>query len=167
MAQPMEQQNLDTLRSEIDTYLKTKGFVVFRGHARGIPERPEIDWDIDRHPDFRDFLTVAEQLGVKLVLFHHREFSSAIIDRTLEELEEAAYEYEDQREVERKLRELRVYNGFTCALELSFEYSNLTYFFEIRTPWFSELNDLLDELDLMPEDDDEDENPLSGYYSKN
>ncbi len=31
-----------------------------------------------------------------------------------------------------------------------------------------ELNNMLDELDMLPDDEeDEDENPLSGYYSKN
>lgn len=164
----MEQKNLDTLKSEIDSHLKANGFVVFRGHGRGIAERPEVDWDVSRYPDFREFLSVAEQLGVRLVVFHHREFTSSVIDRALDELQESTFEFDDQREVERKLRELRVYEGFTCALELSFEYASVTYFFELQTGWYSDLNDLLDELDMLPGDDeDEDENPLSGYYSKN
>ena len=60
-----------------------------------------------------------------------------------------------------------MYDGFTCALELSFDLGGLTYIFEVRTPWYSDLNDLLDELDIMPEGEDEDDDPLSGYYSKN
>ena len=138
----MQQTNLDTLKSDIDAHLKAKGFVVFRGHARGIVERPEVDWDAARHPDFREFLNVAEQLGVRLIVFHHREFTATVIDRTLEELQESAYEFDDQREIERQLRDLRVYDGFTCALELSFDHGNLTYFFELRTPWYTELNNL-------------------------
>ena len=72
----MEQTNLDTLKSDIDAHLKAKGFIVFRGHARGIVERPEVDWDAARHPDYREFLNVAEQLGVRLIVFHHREFTA-------------------------------------------------------------------------------------------
>lgn len=167
VSEQMEQTNLDTLKADIDVHLKSKGFIVFRGHARGIVERPEVDWDTARHPDFRDFLGVAEQLGVRLIVFHHREFTSSVIDNTLEELQESAYEFEDQREIERKLRDLRMYEGFTCALELSFDYGNLTYFYELSTPWYTELNNLLDELDIVPDEEDDDENPLSGYYSKN
>jgi hypothetical protein len=168
VSHPMEQKNLDTLKSEIDSHLKDNGFVVFRGHSRSIVEKPEVEWDTARYPDFREFLAIASQLGVKLIVFHDREFSASIIDRALEEIEESSFEFEDQRELERKLRELRVYEGFTCALELSFEYTGQTYFFELRTGWYSDLNELLDELDMMPDEDDDDgENPLSGYYSKN
>jgi len=164
----MQQNNLDTLKSEIDAYLSTNGFVVFRGHARGIIERPEVDWDTTQHPDFRDFLSVPQQLGIRLIIFHSREFKATVIDRTLEELQDSTFEFEDQRELERRLRELRVYEGFTCALELSFDYEGMTYFYELRTDWYSELNNMLDELDMLPDDEeDEDENPLSGYYSKN
>jgi hypothetical protein len=164
----MQQNNLDTLKSEIDTYLNGNGFVVFRGHARGIIERPEVDWDTAKHPDYREFLSVANQLGIRLIIFHHREFTATVIDRTLEELQDSTYEFDDQRDLERRLRDLRVFEGFTCALELSFDYEGMTYFYEIRTEWYSELNNLLDELDMLPDDEeDEDENPLSGYYSKN
>lgn len=164
----MQQNNLDTLKSEMDVYLKSNGFVVFHGSPRGMIERPEVDWDVSRYPDFHDFVSVAQQLGIKLIVFHHREFSSAIVDRALEELQESSYEYEDQRDLERRLRELRMYDGFTCALELSFDFQGVAYLFETRTEWYSELNNMLDELDMFPdEEDDEDENPLSGYYSKN
>lgn len=164
----MQQNNLDTLKSDIEAFLRTNGFVVFYGAPRGFVERAVIDWDVDRRPDFRDFLAVAQQLGVKLVVFHHREFESAVLDRALEEMQDASYEYDDQREVERRLRELRMYDGFTCALEVSFDHEQMTYMFELRTEWYTELNDMLDELDMFPgDDDDESENPLSGYYSKN
>jgi hypothetical protein len=164
----MQQKNLDTLKSEINDYLKATDFVVFHGYARGLIERPAVDWDVSRYPDFRDFLAVGRQLGIRLIVFHHREFSAAVVDRAIEELQDSSYEYEEQRDIERRLRELRVYDGFTCAIELSFEHQDITYFYEIRTEWYTELNNLLEELDMFPDDEeDEDENPLSGYYSKN
>ncbi|HYP06123.1 MAG TPA: hypothetical protein VER03_07780 [Bryobacteraceae bacterium] len=163
----MQQNNLDTLKSDMEAYLKSNGFVVFYGAPRGLIERPVVDWDVERYPDFQEFLSVAQQLGVKMVVFHHREFASEVIDHALEELQDASFEFDDQRDVERRLRELRMYEGFTCALELSFDYQAMTYVFELRTEWYNELNDTLDELDMFPEEDDEDENPLSGYYSKN
>ena len=164
----MEQKNLDTVKSEIDNYLRKSGFVVFHGFSRGMDQHPEVEWDTRRYPDHKDFLAVAQELGVRLVVFHHREFSAAVIDRALEEMQSAAYEYEDQRDVERRLRELRVYDGFTCAVELSFDYNKITYYYELRTEWYTELNLILDELDMFPdEDEDDDDTPLSGYYSKN
>jgi hypothetical protein len=164
----MQQNNLDTLKSDMDAHLKSNGFVVFYGSPRGFIERPVMDWDVTGYPDYKDFLAVAQQLGIKMVVFHHREFEAAVIDRALEELQESTFEFEDQRDVERRLRELRIYDGFTCALEMSFDYQAMTYAFELRTDWYTELNDILDELDVFPDDDDEDtDNPLSGYYSKN
>ena len=164
----MQQNNLDTLKTDMDAHLKANGFVVFYGSSRGFVERPVMDWDVERYPDFKDFLAVAQQLGVKMVVFNHREFTSSVIDRALEELQDASYEYEDQREVERRLRELRMYDGFTCALEISFDYQAMSYAFELRTEWYTELNEMLDELDMFPDEDEDDSNdPLSGYYSKN
>jgi hypothetical protein len=164
----MQQNNLDTLKSEMDAYLKANGFVVFYGAPRGFMERPVMDWDVEANPDYKVFLAVAQQLGVKMIVFHHRQFDAAVVDRALEELEDSAYEFEDQRDVERRLRELRMYDGFTCALEVSFDYQAMSYAFELRTPWYTELNDTLDELDVFPDDEeDEGEGPLSGYYSKN
>jgi hypothetical protein len=164
----MEQMNLDTVKSEITSYLQSNGFIVFHGYSRALQERAEIEWDVARYPDYRDFLKVARELDVRLIVFHHREFSSTVIDRALEELEGASYEYEDQRDIERRLRELRVYDGFTCAVELSFDHGSLSYVYELRTEWYTELNNVLDELDVFGDDDDDDEeDPLSGYYSKN
>ena len=168
MQENRQQNNLDTLKSEVEAYLKANGFVVFYGSPRGFIERPVVDWNVEANPDYKEFLAVAQQLGVKMVVFYHRQFDSAVVDRALEELQDAAYEFEDQRDVERPLRELRMYDGFTCALEVSFDYQAMGYAFELRTPWYNELNDTLDELDMFPDgEEDEDEGPLGGYYSKN
>ena len=53
-----------------------------------------MDWDVARYPDYKEFLSVAQQLGVKLVVFHHREFESAVIIAALEELQDNSYEFE-------------------------------------------------------------------------
>jgi hypothetical protein len=160
--------NLDTIKSEIRTYLDEKGFVTFQGMSRRLDDMREVEWDVTRYPDYRDFLSVAQQLGVKLVVFHHREFSDDAIDTALESLEDVEMDYDDQRSVEQRLRELRVYDGFTCALELSFEFGETLYIFDLQTDWYRELSTLLDEIDMNSSMDDEDEsNPLGGYYSQN
>jgi hypothetical protein len=163
-------QNLDTLRNDIASHLKNNGFVTFHGFSRGFEEIPEVEWDTVHYPDYKLFLEVAQQLGIKLVVMHHREFSSAIIDRAVDELNSSGYEYEDQRGLEQRLRELAMYDGFTCTIELSFDYSGTLYIFEVRTEWYNEVNAILDELDLMSEDqeeEDEDDSRFGGYYSKN
>jgi len=66
------------------------------------------------------------------------------------------------------LRELSVYEGFTCAVEMAFHYEDTLYVFELKTDWFSELNQLLEDLNLADNsDEDDDDGTLGGYYSKN
>ena len=163
-------QNLDSLKTEIASYLEDKGFVVFHGFSRGFDETPEVEWDTFHYPDYKEFLQVAKQLGVKLIVLHHREFTSAIIDRAIDELSGSGLDYQDQRQIEQRLRELAMYDGFTCMIEMSFVHDDTVYVFELRTDWYSELNVILDELDMQSgadSDDDEREDPLGGYYSKN
>jgi len=62
---------------------------------------------------------------------------------------------------------MRAYEGFTCQIELSFDHAQRTYVFEVRTDWFDELNDMVERIEYSYQDDEEDESPLSGYYSKN
>ena len=54
--------NLDTVHHEIEDYLKSAGFAVFRGFAR-TPDTITVDWDTDRYPDYKAFLDVAKQLA--------------------------------------------------------------------------------------------------------
>ncbi len=165
--------NLDSLQTEIATYVNENGFLLFRGFSRSFDETPEVEWDSIHYPDYRQYLEVARQLGIKLIVLHHRSFSSAIIDRALEELPSSGFDFAEQRLFEQRLKDLRMYDGFTCMIELSFEHSSTLYVFELRTDWYNQLNALLEEMDLatdLDEDDDEEEKndgPLGGYYSKN
>ena len=161
-------QNLDTLKTDIETHLKQAGFVVFYGHSRGFDDGPEVDWDTQSHPDFREFAEVAKQLGVKLIVVHHRQFSSAVLDRVKDQIEENDIEFDDRRAIEARLTDLRMFDGFTCAIELSFDYNDTLYMFELQTEWYSELNNILDQLDLSgPGDDEGDDETFGGYYSRN
>jgi hypothetical protein len=163
--------NLDSLKTEIASYLNENGFILFHGFSRSFEEVPEVEWDSVHYPDYRSFLDVARQLGVRLVVLHHREFSSTIIDRATDELPSSGFEYQEQRQFEQRLKELAIYDGFTCLVELSFEHAGTLYVFELRTDWYNQLNSLLEEMDMATDVDetgeDEGENPLGGYYSKN
>ena len=161
--------NLDSLKSEIQTYLKDNGFVTYHAFSRSLDGMPEVEWDTRRYPDFKEFLHVAKRLEARLIVFHHREFSSEIIERAIDDLPAAGLDYDDQRVYEQRLRELSVYEGFTCLIELSFDYQDTLYLFELRTDWFTELTQILDQLTLSDDDEDggPDADPLGGYYSKN
>ncbi len=162
--------NLDTLKEEIEQYLEQQGFVVFRGFPRVLDSLPLVYWDCDRYPEYKAFLETAKAVSVHLVVFHQREFSAEQIDSALERLEQCELPREDFRVMERRLKELRMYDGFTCALELSFDYQGRIYVFDLHTEWFDELSDMLDDIHVLgagPDGDDEDDNPMGGYFSKN
>ena len=53
-------------------------------------------------------------------------------------------------------------------MELSFDYQRRVHVYELRSEWFDEYTDILDELEFgVPEDEDEDDHPIGGYFSKN
>lgn len=161
--------DLDRLRGEIEGQLKAREFVVFQGHSRVGGATPFVYWDAERHPDFREFLEAAAQCGVRLVVFHCRKFTQDDIDDALERLEAAELPRDDQRPLERRLKALRDYEGFTCHLELSFDYQGRVYYFSLRTEWYEDLLDVLDEIDAsFPEEEEEEgEGPMGGYFSRN
>jgi hypothetical protein len=159
--------NLDSVRSEIEAYIKDSGFVLFRGLHRTSGELLEVQWDTRKYPEARDFLDTAKALGVKMIVLHHREFSSELVEDALEQLSAAGLEYEDQRGMESRLRELSMFDGFTCQVQLSFDFEHNTYLFDLQTEWFEEINALLDTLEDLSGSGGEEDDTLGGYYSKN
>lgn len=159
--------NLDTLKNEIREYLEAEGFVLFYGFSRLADVDSFVAWDTDRSPDYRQFLAAARSASAKLIVFHSREFAAAHIDEATERLEETEFSAEDRRAMESRLRELRQYEGFTCAIELSFDHQSRVYVFNLRADWYEEYLDMLEEIDAaLAEEEDEGED-LGGYYSRN
>ncbi len=161
--------NLDVLKTEIREYLETHKLATFHGYSRAMDSMPMVFWDTHRFPDYKQFLETARAAGAKMFVLHAREFSVLLVDNALEQIEETDFVPDDRRTIERRLRDLRAYDGFTCAIELSFDLNGRVYMFELRTDWYDEFSDLLDEIDAAtPEpEDDEDEGPIGGYFSKN
>ncbi len=162
--------DLETLKTEILAHLKKKGFAVFfsDGDAEGLNV---IYWDTKRFPDFRPFVDTAEQCGVKMVVFFERVFSQASIDDMLERLEDSDLSREERRSYELRLHDLQKYEGFTCQLALYFEAGTHFYEYEVRSPWFEDFEDIfadvtVGEAESMNEEGD-DEDPISGYFSRN
>src|SRR5512136_2240253 len=113
--------NLDVLKDEIEGMLSEAGVAVFRGFCRNVHSRPAAYWDTSRHPDFRPFLDIARQAGVKMVVFNHIEFSSGMVQDAQDSLEDSDLPADERRAVERKLREMLAYQGFACALQVSYD----------------------------------------------
>lgn len=162
--------NLDTLKSEIQDHLESEGFAVFHGYSRVMDSQPVVFWDTDNHPDYKMFSKTAKAAGAKLVVLNQREFTSDVIDDAIEQLNVSDLGTEDQRTIERRLKEMRAYDGFTCAIEISFDYGGRIYLFDIQTEWYQELSSLLEDLEFLEsgdEDDEDGEDTISGYFSKN
>lgn len=159
--------NLDALKDEILDCLNGEGFVVFHGYSRLAETDSFVTWDTGRHPDFRMFLEASKKAEVKLIVYHERVFSRELLEDTADRLEAANFTGEERRSVERRLREFRPYEGFTCALELSFDYQGRVYLFNLSADWYMEYLDLVDEIDAAAEDEPEEDESLGGYYSSN
>jgi hypothetical protein len=160
-------QDLDTLKSEILEHLKAQDFVVFHGISRQTDAQPAVYWDTIRHPDFRMFLGTARQAGVKLVTFYHRDFLRDTLDDAFDRLEECELPAEERDNLERRLRDMQAYEGFTCAIELSFDHQGRAYVYDLHTDWYLEFLDVVDEIDSYIPEEGEDEGPIGGYFSKN
>ncbi len=104
---------------------------------------------------------------LKIVTFYYRSFSLDQIDSALDQLEDTNLTREEKRSFETRLRQLQAYEGFTCAVELSFSVDGQVYSFELHTDWYEALNDILAELDAASEEEEEDDGTLGGYFSKN
>ena len=160
--------NLDELKTEVLEYMEAEGFVVFHGYSRLADADSFVAWDTDRLPEYRSFLSAAKKAGVKMIVYHFREFSPTHLEDAEERLEDAEFTVEERRNIDRRLRELHNYEGFTCALELSFDYEGRVYLFNLRSEWYDDYLDLVEELDAaLPEGEDDDDDSMGGYYSRN
>jgi hypothetical protein len=161
--------NLDTLKQEILDYLHASGFAVFHSAPGGLHGQPMVLWDTTRFPDYQMFLEVARQSGVKLILFAAQEFESSDVDELLAQLDDCELSRDEQREYESRLRDLRVFTGVTCSLEMAFDYESRLYVYEVQPDWYEEFQSIEDEIVSRVSDDDESmgDDSLGGYYSKN
>jgi hypothetical protein len=162
--------NLSTLREEMAEYAASLGLAVFQSTLRSLEADDAIYWDADRVPDYRQFLAAAIAAGVRLVTIFSRELTGEYLETLAERLEEAGIERAEKRILDRRLRELRPYQGFIGQVEMSFNLSGRDYVFETHTDWFDDLSDLIAEIRASAEefeDESEDEGPMGPYFTRN
>jgi hypothetical protein len=160
--------NLDVLKPEIELYLEEMELAVFYGYSRRLDEGPAVHWDCDQYPDYRLFLQSARAAGAKVIVFHQREFFSDQVDDALERLSAAELPPQESRHFEERLSDLRAHEGSVCAIELSFDQQGCAFMFDLRTEWYDEFSDIVDEIRLLTTEPNEgDDSPISGYFSRN
>lgn len=160
--------NLDVLRPEIEMYLEESGLAVFYGYSRALESAPAVYWDCDQFPDYRLFVQSARAAGAKLMVFHQREFFSEQIEEAIEKLHACELAPQEARQLEERLNQLRAYEGSVCAIELSFDHEGRVFLFDLRTEWYDEFSEIQDEIHLLiPDPDEDDDSPISGYFSRN
>jgi hypothetical protein len=161
--------NLDVLKPEIELYLEEAGVAVFYAHSRPLDSLPAIYWDCDQYPDYRLFVQSARAAGVKLIVFHQGEFFRDQIDEAIDKLHTCELPPQESRQFDMRLNDLRAYEGCVCAIELSFDYQGRVFLFDLRTEWFDEFSEMLDEIQLLETDseDSDGDSPISGYFSRN
>lgn len=159
--------NLDTLQTEIERYLEELGVAVYYAYSRAADSMPTVYWDCEQHPDYKLFLKAAVSAGAKVIVLHRREFSSEDVDDALDQLASCELPREESREYEHRLNAVRIHDGSVCEIELSFDLQGRVYLFDLRTEWFDEYSEVLDEIRLLSAESDEDEPPMSGFFSRN
>ncbi len=163
--------NLDTLKREILEYLDSSGMAVFHGCAGALDSQSMVIWDTERYPDYQAFLDVAVKSETRIIIFAAREFQTSDIDDLLAHIQDLDLDSDDKRDYTKRLRALRSHEGVTCSIELAFDYHSRLYVYEMQPDWYDEFLSVEDEIMSLitePEgmDDDADE-PLGGYFSKN
>lgn len=162
-------RDLKVLKTDIDEYLESEDFGIFHGFVRISDPTTTMEWDVLQYPDFRQFLALAKRLGVAVIGFHHRELDPTFIDDLMDQLETGDLEDDVMVEMARRLQELRVYEGFTCSVDLTFWHEQRLNAFSQKADWYAELLEIADELDeySMGNDFLEEENDMGQFFSRN
>jgi hypothetical protein len=126
-------------------------------------------WDVEHYPDYRKFLETARTVGAQLMVFASREFDASDLDELASHLDEMGLGRDERREYDSRLRDLRIYQGVTCSLELAFDHNSRFYVFELQPDWYEDFLNLEDEImsRFTAEEGVEPDEPLGGYFSKN
>jgi len=127
-------------------------------------------WDVEHHPDYQAFLDVAKKAGTTLILFAAAEFESGDLDELTEQLDDCELTREERREYESRIRELRIFEGVTCSLELAFDHHSRLFVYEVQPDWYEDFLNLEEEINSRFTDENDIEqggDSLGGYFSKN
>lgn len=171
---------LDKLARQIEAYLGKQKWIVFRSRARWNADSDFVVWDEESRPDYREFLKVAEELGVKVLVYHERKLDKATLEEMDQDIDELPLSAPELRDIGSRVSALYDHVGETLAIELSFDMAGTVYLYRQQSPIMTQLLDLLDEIEIasgpfgpgadyagQEDDEEDDEEPPQRYFSKN
>ncbi len=161
--------NLETLRDEILAAIESAGFPVYYSRPDDLRPHPMVLWDVERHPDYQMFLEVARKAGAKMILFAAAPFEASYIDELEEQVKDADLPRDEQREYESRLRKFRSYDGRIFSIEVAFHHESYFCVYNVQPDWYDEFSELEEEIrtTLPDADEDEEDDNLGGYFSRN
>lgn len=165
-------ESLDALKREILEYLDSGGLAVFHSTAGGLEGMPIVLWDVEHHPDYREFLEAAKKSGSHIIIVAARQFESSELDELLEQMESCEFTREEKRDYERRLKDMYVFDGVTCSLELAFDLNSRFYVFELQPDWYEDFVSIEDDVVSRLSEDEEEtghghDDSLGGFFSRN
>jgi hypothetical protein len=114
-------KNLDELKDEIEKYLQKEGFAIFYGMDMSPKAAPDVSWISDEN-DWKDFLAVAKNEGVKTVILDIAKESEGSINQHLKD--ELLAASEEERKQVRDQQERMIFSqvsGQRCSPALSLD----------------------------------------------
>ncbi len=166
--------DLDKLKTQLPSELESRGFVVFHGLSRADEETGVVMWDSAQRPDYKEFLDCASKLSIKIIVLNTRPLEKTALEDVREELEALDIPPSERRDLERRLKALKPYTGFTANLEMSFDFNGTVYLYELRSEFMDEFLSIMSEVDagIFPggtfeDDDDPDTSPGGSFFSRN
>ncbi len=170
--------NPQILKDEIPEFLRSEGLGLFPVDPALWPAQQAIWWDTRRQPDYRAFLATAQSVNSRLILFFEEELTEERLEQAEDLLEGVSEDPVEYREYARRLGQIRSHLGFTGRVGIGFSHGGSLYWFEVEAPWYEQLQELEEELQLagtglgpdfdLDDPDDEDEDPPMGnFYSRN
>ena len=166
--------NPQIVKDEILEYLRREGLAIYHVEPEMWPNERSVWWDTNKAPDYKQFIVAAKSAGARMILYFDQELEEDTIADAEDALEMASLQPDEYREYARQIGDLRSYIGFTNRLGIGFASDGMFYWFDLEAPWYEELMDMLEDLQMSSipfgsaEEDDEDKNPpLGNFYSKN
>lgn len=153
-SQPAELPNLEETLKEIEEHLRQEQIAVFYGDDRGeLNYIAEVWWSEDR-PDWREFIKAAKEAGTKVIIIQ--------FERLDEEMLESIPS--DKEQTSKTIRDLKEHIGEIGQFFLFWIREGVKYTYCQLTPWRSELDNVLSEMEVPLEIEEKSPEELSKEF---
>lgn len=145
-------KDLNKFKDELVSFLKNEGFVVFYGsYLSGKEESSSVYWDNEVEQDYKQFLRVAKDQGIKTIYISTITFEESDIEECLGDLSEEEDINEETVQTRKKLERFRNKIGELCQLYIFFLKDGIPHFFVKSADWYEEFNELAKTIESLEE----------------